>query len=150
MGITSVKGSGYRRQGCLAYPSVSPVTFTSGTVYTVNINTGTAGFNDDNMLDAVNHKIIIPVAGRYRLCGQVTWPQNATNYRAGYMRVVSADYGTYSVSEIKPGVATHQVGMTADSIANLKKDDTVELQVYQNSGSNLSASGLSLGVQEIG
>lgn len=150
MGTTPAKGSGYKRQGCYAYVATQPVTFTSGNIYQVKIDTGLSNFNDDAMLDAANNQVKIAVSGRYKIWGHVNWQLNTANSRAIYINITSADYGSYIVSDVMQPVATYGCGMVVATEADLKKNDTVILQVYQNSGGNLTANNLALRVQEIG
>jgi hypothetical protein len=152
MATTPAQGTGYRRKGCRVSTSTGyQASITNATEITILVNSSSFAadcFDDDTMLDAVNHNIVVKKDGRYEIGGAAMFPASATGNRWLIVGTNSASYAVYE-DEINTGAATVKY-MAVSTVVNLVKNDTVHMRVMQNSGGAVTVSGLRLYVQEVG
>lgn len=115
-------GSGFRRSSNKVIPS--------GTWTTIELDT--LLFGDAETLSS--GMIKIPKDGIYLTSSQINWGSNTSGTR--FIAIVKSPSTRFAVTQNQ---AESNFWQEATSIIRLSKGDTVQLQCYQNSGSNVDA-----------
>jgi hypothetical protein len=152
MATTPVTGDGYRRKGCRVSTSTGyQASIANASEVTILVNSSSFAsdcFDDDTMLDAVNHNIVIKKDGRYEVGATAAFPANATGQRWIIVGTTGVNYAAFRV-ETNTGASIIKY-TTVSTVVNLVKDNTVHFRLLQNSGATQTVTSLRLYVQEVG
>lgn len=124
---------------CRAYLNSSQTVSTGATT---QINLDTISFDTHNSFDTSANTFTAPVSGKYRVTGHISWSGagTASNIQARiHVNSVLAAFATDNYVSS----ATNRINV--NDILDLTKGDVVDLNGFQNTGGNLTASGTTTG-----